>query len=192
MKLGWLTILAAVALSSGCVFAPQAVIISPKVDVQASEVGADHSVNLNVVDERPRKTLGTRGVQGVGADLTIEGELSTMVQKALVAGLAKQRFKPLIDSNPESRELRVEIRNLDYTIIMGFWTGTLKVDTSLKAICIRGSQRRYEQLHRGEIAESVLVVQSAEANNLYISQAVSAAVNSLLNDLKLLTCLSEN
>jgi uncharacterized lipoprotein len=191
MKLGWLTILAVVALSSGCAFAPQAVIISPMVDVQASEVGADHSVDLNVVDERPRKTLGTRGVRGVGADLTIEGDLSATVQKALVEGLTKQQFKPLINSNPENRELRVEIRNLDYTMITGFWAGTLNVDISLKAICVRGSQRLYEQLHRGEIAESVQVVQSAEANNSYISQAVSVAVNSLLKDQKLLTCLSE-
>jgi uncharacterized lipoprotein len=155
MKLGWLTILAAIAFSSGCVWAPQAVIISPQVDVQASEVGADRSIHLNVVDERPRKTLGTRGVRGVGADLTIEGDLVTTIQKALIEGLAKQRFKPLLDSNPESRELRLEIRNLDYTVIMGFWTGTLKVDISLKAICIRGSQRPYEQLHRGEVTESV-------------------------------------
>jgi len=112
------------------------------------------------------------------------------VQKALVEGLARQRFKPVIDANPESRELRVEIRNLDYTMLMGFWAGTLKVDISLKAICIRGSQRPYEQLHRGEFTESVQVVQGAEANNSYISQAVSGAVNSLLQDRKLLTCLS--
>jgi uncharacterized lipoprotein len=191
MKLGWLTILAAIAFFSGCAFAPQAVIISPQIDVQESEVGANHSVNLNVIDERPRRTLGTRGVRGVGADLTIEGDLAATVQKALAEGLTKQRFKPLIDSNPESRELRVEIRNLDYTVIMGFWSGTLKVDISLKAICMRGSQRPYEQLHRGEIAESVQVVQSAQANNSYISQAVSAAVNSLLKDQKLFTCLSQ-
>ena len=191
MKLGYLTILAAIGLSSGCAFTSQAVSISPQVNVQASEVGADRSVNLNVVDERPRQTLGTRGVQGVGANLTIEGDLSATVKKALVEGLTKQKFKPLIDSNPENRELRVEIRNLDYTVIRGFWSGTLKVDISLKAICVRGSQRPYEQLHRGEITESVMVVQSAEANNSYISQAVSAAVNSLLKDRKLLTCLSE-
>lgn len=191
MKLGWLTILVPVVLASGCAFVDQAVVISPKVDVQTSEVGADRSVNLNVVDERPRKTLGTRGVRGVGADLTVEGDLSATIRKALADGLAMQRFKPLIDSNPEGRELRVEIRNLDYTMIMGFWAGTLKVDISLKAICIRGVQRPYEQLHRGEVAESVQVVQSDEANNAYISQAVSAATNSLLNDRKLLTCLSE-
>ena len=64
MKLGLPTILAVAAISLGCAFAPQAVIISPQVNVQASDVGADRSVNLNVVDERPRKTLGTRGVRG--------------------------------------------------------------------------------------------------------------------------------
>jgi uncharacterized lipoprotein YajG len=191
MKLGWIMILATVAVSSGCAFAPQAVMISPTIDVQASEVGADHSVKLTVVDERPRKTLGTRGVQNVGADLTIQGDLALTIQNAIARGLAQQRFTPLIDSNPESRELRVEIRNLDYMMIMGFWAGTVKVDTSLKAICVRASQRPYEQLHRGEIADSVQLVQSAAANNSYVSQAVSAAVNSLLQDRKLLTCLSE-
>ena len=190
MKFGWLVILSMVAVSSGCAFTPQAVLISPKVDVQASEVGANRSVDLNVVDERPRKTLGTRGVRGVGAELTLEGDLSATVQKALVEGLAKQRFKPMTGSNPEGRELRVEIRNLDYMLIQGFWAGTLKVDISLKAICVRGTQRPYEQLHRGEFSESVQVVQSAEANNTYVSQAVSDAVNSLLKDQKLLACLS--
>lgn len=191
MRLGWLTILASIALSSGCAFAPQAVKISPTVDVQESEIGAGHSVSLNVVDERPRKTLGTRGVRGVGADLTLEQDLSATVQQALVEGLTKQAFKPISGSNPENRELRVEIRNLDYNMIMGFWAGTLKVDISLKAICMRGTERRYEQLHRGEFSESVQVVQSAEANNSYISQAVSLAVNALLKDRALLTCLSE-
>jgi uncharacterized lipoprotein YajG len=190
MNLGWPAMLAVAAVCSGCAFAPQAVVISPKVDVQASDVGADRPVNLSVVDERPRKTLGTRGVRGVGADLTIEGDLSATVQKALVEGLAKQRFKPLVDSNPENRELRVEIRNLDYTVLQGFFAGTLRVDISLKAICVRGAQRPYEQLHRGEFQTNVQVVQPADANNSYISQAVSGAVNSLLQDRKLLTCLS--
>ncbi len=191
MKLQWTAILAVSALSSACAFTPQAVVISPKVDVQVSQMGAGHAVNLNVVDERPRPTLGTRGVRGVGADLTVEGDLSAIVQKALAEGLANLNFKPVLNSNPEGRELRAEIRNLDYTLIQGFWSGTFRVDTGLKAVCVRGGQRPYEQLHRGEVVESVQVVQEAEANNSYISQAVSAAVNSLLRDQKLLTCLSE-
>lgn len=191
MKLHWIAIIMIATLVSGCAFTQQAVVISPKVDVTASPIGAGHAVNLNIVDERPRQTLGTRGVRGVGAELTVEGDLSGIVRNAVAEGLTNLNFKPLVSSNPESRELRVEIRNLDYTVIQGFWAGTLRVDTSLKAICIRGVQRPYEQLHRGEFVESIQVIRTANENNSDISHAVSVAVNSLLRDMKLLTCLSE-
>ena len=189
MRIIWIASLA--LIFSGCAFTPQAVVITPKVDVPTSRIGADRSLGLTVVDERPRQTLGTRGVRGIGAELTIKGELQDIVQKALLDGLAKQSFKPRVGSSSEGRELRVEIRNLDYAVTQGFWSGTLRIDISLKAICIRGTNRQYEQLHRGELVESVQVVQGDEANNSYISQAVSGAVNSLLKDQKLSACLSE-
>ena len=190
MKLNFVAILMSALFFSGCAFAPQSVNISPQIDVPVSKIGSGHEVNLNVIDERPRQTLGTRGVRGIGAELTIQGNLSETVQRAIAEGLANQSIKPLFGSNPEKRELRVEIRNLHYAVTQGFWAGTLRVDTSLKAICIRGALRPYEQHYRGEVVESVQVVQSEEANNSYISQAVSAAVNSLVKDQQLLSCLS--
>lgn len=185
----WIAIAAAFA-ASACAFEPQAVVITPKVEAADSRIGANRPINLNVVDERPRSTLGTRGVKGVGADLTISGDLAAIVRDSLIDGLTRQNFRPLVGQNPESRELRVEIRNLDYTVTQGFWTGSLRVDTSLKTICIRGVQRPYEFLHRGENADDVMVVQTAESNNVYISKAVSAAIASVLKDQALLTCLS--
>lgn len=189
MKVSLVAVLMSTIFFSGCAFTPQSVNILPKIDTPASQIGSGHEVTLNVVDERPRQTLGTRGVKGVGAELTIQGDLSETIKKAISEGLENQSFKPLSGENPENRELRVEIRNLDYNVTQGFWAGTLRVDTSLKAICLQGEQRPYEQLHRGELVESVQVVQSDEANNSYISQAVSAAVNSLLKDEQLLSCL---
>ena len=186
---GWAGVLA-VAGFSGCAFAPQAVVISPKVDVPVSRVGADRALGLTIVDERPRQTLGTRGVRGVGAELTVQGDLRTIVETALLEGLAKQSFKAKAGQGADGRDLRVEIRHLDYMLIQGFRAGTLRVDIGLKANCVRGDQRRYEQLHRGEFVESVQVVQGPEANDAYISQAVSGAVNSLLKDEKLIACLS--
>jgi len=146
---------------------------------------------LNVVDERPKKTLGTVGARGVGADISIEGDLVAAVQQALSDGLSKLNFKPSTTRGATQAELRVEIRTLDYTVIMGFWAGTLRVDTGLKAICIKGIARPYEKLHSGEFVESVQVVQPQESNAKYINAAVSAAVNSLLADSALVTCLAQ-
>lgn len=54
-----LTMLVAV---SGCQLMPQAVVIKPEVNVSASNLGAGNALLLNVEDERPHQTLGTRGL----------------------------------------------------------------------------------------------------------------------------------
>jgi uncharacterized lipoprotein len=179
----------AMLLVSGCAFQQQAIRIQPQLEVAESTVGAGRNVRVNVVDERPKSTLGTRGAQGVGSELTIEGDLVATIKGAVEEGLRRHGFVP-VQADAGGRELRVEIRNVDYGINVGFWAGTLKVDCSLKGICQRGSLRPYEQLHRNEFKESVQVVQGQEANNRYVSSAVSGALNALLNDRELMQCLA--
>lgn len=181
---------AIVILFSGCAFTPQAVVIQPKVEGPASNIGKNQDLPLTVVDERPRQTIGTRGARGVGAEMTIDGNISNIVRNALAEGLAQQKFKVTAPGVNAASELRVEIRNLDYGVTVGFWAGSLRVDVGLKAICSRGNARPYEMLHRGEHNESVQVVQPPEANNAYVSAAVSQAVNSLLKDEQLMKCLA--
>ena len=112
--------------STLCAFTPQAVVITPRLEVESSRIGADQSLGLSVVDERPRQTLGTRGVRGIGAELTIAGNLQEIVQEAISEGLSRRGFRSLYGQSTEGRDLRVEIRNLDYTVIEGFWAGTLR------------------------------------------------------------------
>ena len=176
---------------SGCAFQAQSVAIRPVVDVSASQVGSNKPVYVNVLDERPKKTLGTVGARNVGADISINGDITASVKEAVATGLSKLSFKSINGRIAENAELRVEIRNLDYNVIVGFWAGTLRVDAGLKAICIRDGMRPYEKLHTGEFVESVQVVQAQEANTQYINKAVSAAVNSMLGDTDLMSCLSK-
>jgi len=176
---------------SGCAFTPQAVSIAPNVNVAASNIGSGREVSLNVVDERPKKTLGTVGARGIGADISLEGDLVAAVQRALADGFEKMDFKPGNAQLGNNTGIRVEIRNLDYVIIQGFWAGTLRVDAGLKAICIRNGLRPYEKLYHGEFVESIQVVQGKEANERYINTALSDAVNSLLSDRELLDCLAQ-
>jgi uncharacterized lipoprotein len=181
------TLAVVVALTGGCAFQKQTIRLQPKLDVAASDVGAGKLTMVSVADERPRATLGTLGVGGVGTQLTVEGDLVSAVESAIRDGLKQQGFT--VDG-PIENQLRVEIRNLDYVVNSGFWAGKLNVEFLLKGICIKNNARPYEQIYRGEVRENIQVVQGENANNVYVNDAVSSAINALLRDQKLLQCLA--
>lgn len=191
MKGFWVLLIGFVLLNSGCAFTPQAVVVKPELKPVSRAAGHGQPLMLTVVDERPRTTLGTRGAQGIGAELTVAGDLSDIIRKALSDGLQRQGFKPTMEKPTDGRELRVEIRNLDYRILTGFFSGTLSTECGLKAVCIHGPERPFEYLYRGDHQESILAIQTDGANEEYINTAVSEAINSLLNDFNLTKCLEQ-
>ena len=73
---------------SGCAFTPQAIELQPKVNVVESSIGQGRVVYINVVDERAKTTLGTRGA-GLGADLTLRGDLRTTIRSSTIGGLTR-------------------------------------------------------------------------------------------------------
>jgi uncharacterized lipoprotein len=180
-----------VVFASSCAWTPQTVTLRPEIQTTLESVGQGRAILLTVVDERPRTTVGTRAVKGMGAEITVQGDLTNIVRTALSDGLQRQGFVVTSEKPADGRELRVEIRNLDYGVTMGFWAGSLRTECSLKAICIIGSKRPYEQLYRGEHQESVQVVQGAEANEGYLNSALSNAINSLLQDPRLSQALAK-
>jgi uncharacterized lipoprotein YajG len=183
--------IAIVVVLGGCAFATQApIVIKPDIVPKHSDVGAGQSVQVVVTDERTSKTLGTRGVRGVGSELTVAGDLAQTLDASISEGLKNQGFTPTDHSSKDGRALNVEIRDLQYTMIMGFWAGTMRTQCSLKAMCVVGNARPFEKMYHGEHEESVQVVQSADANIGYVNDAVSKAVNQLLDDPELSHCLA--
>lgn len=187
-SLGHVVMAVAVMGLSACAFQKQAIKLQPTVEVATSDTGAGKALRLNVSDERPRATLGTRGAGGIGEQLTLEGDLVDTVRVAVGDGLRAQGFG--VDGSAD-HQLRVEIRNLDYTLNSGFWAGKLNIEFLLKGICIRGNERPYEQVYRGEFRKNIQVVQNEDSNNIFVNQAVSQAINALLNDQQLIRCLAE-
>ena len=172
---------------SGCVFQKQAIQLAPKIDVSASTIGSGKMTMVNVADERPRTTLGTRGVGGIGEQLTVQGDVPAILKAAITDGLQRQGFTT---NGPMENQLRVEIRNLDYAVNSGFWAGKLNIEFLLKGICIKGNNRPYENMYRGEYRKSVQVVQGQDSNNVFVNDVVSQAVNALLKDEQLMRCLA--
>ena len=187
----WNTVVVAfvVLQCGGCAFTAQSVKISPEVKATATVSGAGKAVQLVVSDERPSKVVGQRGVGGVGADITIDGDLQTIIADAIVSGLQKHDFVAGNQRPAGTGKLTVEIRNLSTKNIMGFWSGTLRDEMSLKGICHGANGAEYEKMYNGLFETSIQVVPSGEANNRYVSATVSDAVNQLVNDDALLGCL---
>jgi uncharacterized lipoprotein len=191
MKKPWFMLGLLLLAVSGCAWTPQAVSVKPDVVTASEAVAQNKQIQLTVVDERPRESLGTRGVKGVGAHLTVAGDLTEVVRQSVTDGLKQRGFIVISNKPPDGRELRVEIRSLDYEVTQGFWTGSLRANCSLKGICIIGSARPYENLYRGQLQENIMVVQSSGANEKYINAVISQAINELLKDEQLLLCLAK-
>ena len=152
-------------------------------------IGAGKAVYVNVVDERPNQTLGTRGVKGVGSELTV-ADLVDSLRNSVSQGLKNRGYSPVSAPAADGRELKVEIRDLEYNVMMGLWAGKLRAQCALQGICMIGQTRPVEKLFRGEHTESVQVVQGADANTHYVNDAISKAVNALVYDAELGKCLS--
>jgi len=183
-------LLAVVILTSACAFSPQVVVPTPTVDCPDAMVGKGHTVTLNVLDERVNSVLGTRSVQGTGAEISCGGDLAAIVEGAISDGLRRQGFAVIDQSSVNSLELRVEIRSLSYKITRGFWMGGLRVECFLKAVCLDGKSWGYENVYRGESTANVGRVPSAAENEEYINKAISNAINLLLQDQKMLKALA--
>ena len=71
-----------VVLTPACVWTPQAVILKPEIQQTIhGSIGQGRAVLLTVVDERPRTTLGTRAVKGMGAESWCKVTLRTLFEQ---------------------------------------------------------------------------------------------------------------
>lgn len=184
-------------LGTSCALTPQSVTLRPKVEVAATILGQGRTVGLTVVDERPRSIVGYRGVgggayggYGFGATITTAGDLPSVVQASLANGLKRHGFNPVTGQVPEGRELRAEIRGLDYTISQAIFSHTLRTESTLKGICVIGTTRPYEKTYRGEYEENFHIVPTDSANEEYLNLVLSLAIQSLLQDTQLIQCLA--
>ena len=176
---------------SGCVHQAQAIVVSPALVAPMTRTGTGQRVSVVVLDERAQPSLGARGFQNIGADLTLAGDIASIVSNSIVDGMKAQNFAATADSADVGRTLRVEIRAIEYDLRQGMWSGSLRVSTSFKGYCIRDAARPYEHVYNGEHLESGLqIIPSSSENNVFVSDSVSKAVNALVADAAMMACLA--
>ena len=184
-------LVALAALVGGCAFNPQAANLAPRATVASSNEGRNVAVGVRVLDERPSKSLGRRGagLYGAAAEITSAQDLAVVVDEQVKDALRKKGFRPVDYSPNGDVRLTVELRLLEYSTSIGFWTGGIHVKGGLKAVASRGPES-YERLYRVEKEDRVVVVPTAEANEAMINATLTELLSQLFDDIGLFRFLA--
>lgn len=176
--------------AGGCAFTPQQAELKAEVAVASTDVGHGSPVFLQVVDERPTAELGRRGTGAMeGAAITSSQDVATLFRNAVTTGLTQTGFKVVPDAASAARQLRVDIRLLEYDTSMGFWTGGVHTRAALKAAASGDGKVLYENLYREEVEERVVFVPGASENEQQINLAIRRVLEKLFGDQALLSAL---
>ena len=185
-----LTLIGLSLLCEACALTPQTVQLKPDIQLKVGDVAKGREITVVTVDERTRSVIGNRTVGAMGANITTEEDVAAIIHTSIVDGLRKKGFAIKTSLNPaDPRELRAEVRNIEYTVTPGIFSGTLRTEAAIKAVCNINKNREYEHLYRAEVSDWILVVQFAEANEKRINESLSKVIQTMLDDDQLITCL---
>ena len=185
-----LSFLAVVAIGAGCAWVPQSAQLKVTPAVVSSEQGRGVTIAIEVLDHRKRKTIGHRGVDSENAAITTKQNLSVLVRDALIAGYAKKGFNAIPHEGEPGRVLTVELSNLEYTTDMDFWKGVVMTEAVMNASTMSGGVR-FEQAYTGRRKETTIEAPRAKTNERLLSEAMTEAVKSLLEDPHLIWFLAQ-
>lgn len=174
-------IASAIVQLQGCAYSPQQAQLAPSIRIMKSDIGANTSVSLKVVDDRPSKSLGRRAdTFGPAAEISADQELDDVIRGELVKSLVARGFKVVSNGETADAALKFEIRHFEYTMSQG-WTFGLHVTGAIKAYASRDGEI-YEKLYRSTIEENVAIVPTAATNEKVINKGLSKILNEMLED----------
>lgn len=178
-----------VLVGSGCVFANQAVVLSPAVSPPRYSIGSGEKVQLLVVDERTTPDYGRR-VGGYGPMAKIQGDaqnVQTTFESAIADALRGNGYEVATATTPA--QMRVEIRSIEYSGGQTLFAFQLEARATVKAFALQDGRSLYEQVYRGESELTSPIATTAGQNESLINQAVSQALSTLVSDRSLFEAL---
>ena len=180
---------AAVLALSGCSYTRQSASFAPAVVVAKTQEGQGTAVGLRVIDERPTKSLGHRGnFHGKAAEITTTQDIAKVFEDQLAKGLASRGFKVVPYSDAPTK-LSIEVRSLEYSTSIGFWSGGVAVNAAMKAEAAKPGHT-YEKMYISDKERRVLFVPAAGKNQEDLNNGVSSVLGELFDDAALFKFLA--
>ena len=178
------------ALLLGCAYTSQTVDLRPSYMVPGSKVGAKLPVVVRVLDERSDKNFGHRGTGAVtGAEIKMGLPVDQVFQREIARGLAALNFVP--SDEPQTRDVKIEIRELAYYATQGLWTAGFHTKAALKVYARNGS-RTYEKFYRAEQERRGAVVPDAAKNERLLNEVTDKLLAQLFSDHELFRFLASD
>lgn len=171
-------------LVSACAYTPHDVQIDAQAPAINSDAGQGKKLGLRIFDDRPSTTVGQRGAMNIGADITAD-QLMDRFEEEVTDAYAAQGFE-IVDYNNPSADARLEasMRNFNFFIESGFWTGANNVDIVIKADAKNG-RRTYAETYRFQSEERMLVVPDAESISTSLNAGLSDVLTKMTTDSQL-------
>lgn len=177
-------------LAACSTFAPQMVTLNPKASVTQSTAGLGKVVALKVIDARADKALGYRTTRSDKDSAIITNQnVAKVVQSKIYDSLKKSGFDVDILDNG-ARALKIEIRELDYSVPTGSWTGGIRILATLNAV-VKNGDTTYENLYQITNNERVILKPDREKNEELINKTLSDILQRLLQDEKVIALLAK-
>jgi len=177
----------ALCLSMGCATnRPQNIRLDPPVQVARSNVGQGKTLQLQIKDVRPRKTLGVVGdLETSYAHVSIEDDFSGSLYQSVSAGLRELGFAVQPTPASDLRTLTVEVREIDYESLRKGVTYETQAKVAIAALGENAAER-YERLYSAGETKSAPFPPTASENSRAVNALVSATLQDMLADDKLL------
>ena len=166
---------------SGCAWAPQRLTIKAEPQFSKSTVGNGTTVAVQVVDARPSKVIGYRGLDSELAEIHTEQDVVSIFQNKLIEGLKQKGFNAIPYDGQSTLILRAEIRLIEYSTSTDMWKGSIQAKTVVAAYS-KKADRIHDRVYRAEREQAVLEAPRAQTNERLINSAISEVLQRLVED----------
>ena len=174
----------------GCAWVHQTATLSLQPQVAPSHIGAGSMVAVRVIDKRPSKIIGYRGLDSKNAEITTDQDVAALFRQAVIAGLGQKGFDAQPYDGQRDSVLTVEIREIAYTTDMEMWKGIVQTKAVLHALALRRSAA-FSEAYTSQTKETAIEAPRASTNERIINTAISEVVQRLVEDERLLQFLTQ-
>lgn len=184
-----LTVLIAALVVSGCALSPQRIEVDPQVQVKASNVGHNRSIQVLGVDSRGKNEFGSRGgVYDKTALLIPSNDIKAVIADTVRNGLQSLGFNAF---NPggDATTLEVRLEQLDYIPEPGSVVNRVDLNLVLQAEARRGPTT-HTGTYKSSVEHKTPFTPSLAQNRQMINDILAKAIERLLQDPEMLAFLA--